>query len=149
MLQILIYLIIFLQLWTKSQNPQLIANALKWLGQREVKKEKIYFPIRLFIFMLYLLNKKRIILNLKKLKKKGEKKKRKKTKAQTRLGFPPPFYTKEPTLTKLAYLRVSFFFLVVKDEFDINFQQFLVFNLYIQLFKVLFFFPLFSHIFQL
>ena len=42
-------------------------------------------------------------------------------KAQTRLGFPPPFYTKEPTLTKLAYLRVSFFFLVVKDEFDINF----------------------------
>ena len=81
-----------------------------WVRERGEERENILPNMPLYFYVIFAEWEENYI-KIKKIKKrKRKKKKKKKMKAQTRLRFPPPFYTKEPTLTKLAYLRVSFFF---------------------------------------
>ena len=70
--------------------------------------------------MLYLLNKKRIILKLKKLKKKW-KKREEEDEGTNKIGISPSFLHKRAHFNKISLPKGEFFFLVVKDEFDINF----------------------------
>ena len=60
--------------------------------------------------MLYLLNKKRIILNLKKLKKKGEKKREEEDEGTNKIGISPSILHKRAHFNKISLPKGEFFF---------------------------------------